>query len=376
MSVLEKYTYKDGKKLRFGYTTGSCAAAAAKAATFMLLTGKAIDKINIMTPKGIELNLKVQDISFENGTTCAIKKDSGDDPDITNGIMVYAKAVKSLNHGVHIDGGIGIGRVTKKGLQCEIGEAAINKTPRLMIENEVRGILEELEYKGGIDIEIFIPEGVEIGKKTFNERLGIVGGISILGTSGIVEPMSERALTDSIKLEIKVLSEGSNKIITVVPGNYGESFTKEKLGIDINKAVKCSNYIGETLDYAVEFGIEGILLIGHIGKLIKLAGGIMNTHSRYADGRVEILTAHAALEGADVSILNKMMNSITTDEAIEYLDEAGIREVTMERISDKIHFHLTHRVYNKVKVGVIVFSNEYGILCKTKYADELLEKLV
>lgn len=370
---VDEYIFKNGKNLRYGYTTGSCAAAAAKAATIMLLTGSKITNISLMTPKGIMLNLNVYDIVLGETASCAIEKDSGDDPDITNGIKVYATAAKSSEEGIHIDGGIGIGRVTKKGLEQRIGEAAINKVPRSMIENEVKSVLEDLDYSGGINVEISIPDGVEIAKKTFNGRLGIEGGISILGTSGIVEPMSEKALTDSIKLEMKMLRENGHEYILVSPGNYGEAFTKETLNIDIKDSVKCSNYIGETLDYAVEFKVKGILLIGHIGKMVKLAGGIMNTHSKYADGRMEIIASHAAALGANRGIIEKILGSTTTDEAIEYLDEAGVREGVMKRISEKIHYHVSHRVYNEVKVGVIVFSNEYGLLCETSYARDLIK---
>ena len=200
------YVYKNHKKLRFGYTTGSCAAAASKASIIMLLSKKPIKKIQIMTPKGILLNLNVLDITFgEDFVKCAIKKDSGDDPDVTNGILVYSKVQFSKDKDIIIDGGMGVGRVTKDGLQCKKGSAAINKVPREMIYKEVKNVCEEFEYKEGLYVEISIPEGVEIAKKTFNPRLGIEGGIYILGTSGIIEPMSEKALIDTIKVEMKQL---------------------------------------------------------------------------------------------------------------------------------------------------------------------------
>ncbi|KMT21832.1 cobalt-precorrin-5B (C(1))-methyltransferase CbiD [Clostridium cylindrosporum] len=374
MSQIEEYIYKDNKKLRLGYTTGSCAAAAAKAASIMLLSGSDIKYVDLMTPKGIGLKLKVLEINkSDEYVSCAIQKDSGDDPDITNGMLIFAKVRKIDEPKVVIDGGIGVGRVTKKGLEQAIGEAAINRVPRSMIENEVKSIIEELEYKGGIEAVISIPKGEEIARKTFNPRLGIVGGISILGTSGIVEPMSEKALTDSIRIEMKMLHENGAEYVLVTPGNYGEAFASETLGIDIEDSVKCSNFVGDVLDYALEFKFKGILLIGHVGKFVKLSGGIMNTHSRYADCRVEILTANAALEGADRSTLEKIMNSITTDDAIEYLDKAGLREDVFSRIGEKIDYHINQRVYNELKVGAIVFSNKYGLLCETKHSKELIK---
>lgn len=264
------YIYKNHKKLRFGYTTGSCAAAASKASIIMLLNKKPIKKIQIMTPKGILLNLNVLDISFgEDFVKCAIKKDSGDDPDVTNGILVYSKVQFSKDKDIIIDGGIGVGRVTKDGLQCKKGSAAINKVPREMIYKEVKNICEEFEYKEGLYVEISIPEGVEIAKKTFNPRLGIEGGISILGTSGIIEPMSEKALIDTIKLEMKQLKVNGAEYFLITPGNYGESFSRENMEINIENSLKCSNFVGETLDYACELGIKGILFIAHIGKFYK-----------------------------------------------------------------------------------------------------------
>ncbi len=372
MIFIDKYIYKEGKKLRYGYTTGSCAAAAAKAATYMLLTRKPIKTISLLTPKGIMLNLDVKEISIGDSVVCAIEKDSGDDPDVTNKILVYAKLEKTDSKGIFIDGGVGVGRVTKKGLQQNIGEAAINKVPKLMIENEVKSIIDETDYKGGVKVEIFIPKGIEIAKKTFNERLGIVGGISILGTTGIVEPMSEAALVDSIKLEMKILKENGHDYILVTPGNYGETFSKDVLKLNTDAFVKCSNYIGETLDYAREIGIKGLVLIGHIGKFVKLAGGIMNTHSKYGDCRLEILAAHAALNGGEKSLIESIMASTTTDEALEHMDKYNLTESVLDNIQRKIDFHLKSRVYNEVKVETVVFSNNKGILCKTKGVDELL----
>lgn len=367
------YVYKNHKKLRFGYTTGSCAAAASKASIIMLLSKKTIKKIQIMTPKGILLNLNVLDITFgEDFVKCAIKKDSGDDPDVTNGILVYSKVQFSKDKDIIIDGGMGVGRVTKDGLQCKKGSAAINKVPREMIYKEVKNVCEEFEYKEGLYVEISIPEGVEIAKKTFNPRLGIEGGISILGTSGIIEPMSEKALIDTIKVEMKQLKVNGAEYLLITPGNYGESFSRENMEINIENSLKCSNFVGETLDYACEIGVKGILFIAHIGKFIKIAGGIMNTHSKNADCRMEILAAHAGVCGANSKTIKAIMNCITTDEAIEILEKEGLKDKTMKSISKKIDFYLKNRIKNEFLVGAVVFSNKYGILCETEDVKELI----
>ena len=374
---MEEFIVKENKKLRYGYTTGSCAAAAAKAASYMLFTQNKVDMISLLTPKGIRLNLDVLEAKYEvSMALCGIRKDSGDDPDVTHGIMVYAQVEKTEEIGIIIDGGIGVGRVTKKGLDQPIGNAAINRVPRQMIKQGVEEVLEEIigDYKNsiGIKVTIFIPEGIEIAKKTFNPRLGIEGGISVLGTTGIVEPMSEDAIRDTIHLEIKILSAGGRKYFLTTPGNYGEDFAKRELGLDLNKSVKCSNYIGDMLDYAITEGMEGLLLVGHIGKLIKLAGGIMNTHSKHGDGRMEILTAYTLLAGGEVDLLKKIMESITTEEALEYIKEEGLLAATMDRIMERILYHMNKRSYDKLKIGVITFSNQLGLLGKTKGVEDIL----
>lgn len=369
---MEKYTFKNNKKLRYGYTTGSCAAAASKAAAIMLFRKCEISKISIMTPKGILLDLQVFDIKINaDYVSCAIQKDSGDDPDVTDGVFVYAKVKKISQPKIIIEGGLGVGRVTKQGLEQPVHSAAINKVPRQMIYQEVKDVCNEFEYPEGIYIEISIPEGVEIAKRTFNERLGIKGGISVLGTSGIVEPMSEAALIDSIKVEMNILKASGAKQILVTLGNYGENFSTSELNINIENSLKCSNFIGETIDYAVELSFERILIIGHIGKLVKVAGGIMNTHSKNADARMDILTAAAIRAGITLECAKQILNCITTDEAIQILKKEEIFEETMSILVDKMQYFMQTRAYDKIKVDVITFSNEYGLLGHTKNAMEI-----
>ena len=370
---MEKYCYVDNKKLRYGYTTGSCAAAAAKAAALMLLSGQEVTHINLMTPKGFSLALHVHNPSHgEDYAMCAIQKDSGDDPDITNGILVYAK-VSYAEKGITIDGGIGVGRVTRAGLECPVGSAAINRVPRRMIEDAVLEICEECGYGGGIAVEIIIPDGAEIAKKTYNPRLGIEGGISVLGTTGIVEPMSEQALIDSIKVEMKMLKANGAQYIVVTPGNYGEVYAQNTLHIDLCNAVKCSNFVGDVLDYAVQLELKGVLLVGHLGKFVKLAGGVFNTHSRYADCRMEILTAHSALAGAQILLLQHLMGCITTDEAVELLETAHLKEKVMQSILQKIDDHIKARTYGELQIGAVLFSNRYGTLGMTADAPKLMQ---
>lgn len=364
------------KKMRTGYTTGSCAAAAAKAAVCMLLSGEVIQQVRLMTPKGVELDLEVEQIQRrQHGVRCAVRKDSGDDPDVTNGIYVYAEVRKESEPGIYLDGGEGIGRITKKGLEQPVGAAAINRVPRQMILEAVKEQSIRYGYQGGLSVIISAPEGKKLAAKTFNPRLGIENGISILGTSGIVEPMSEKALTDTIFLEMKMLKENGIDRCCVVPGNYGRDFLAEQLGVDTDQAVKCSNYIGETIDAAVNLEMRSLLLIGHIGKLIKVAAGVMNTHSRQADCRMEVLAAYAAAEGASAECVQAILSCITTTEALELLKEKGILSGVMERVMERIDFHLRHRAGGSLQVEAIVFSTEDGILGKTKRAEALLKEI-
>ena len=376
---MEQFVYKNHKKLRYGYTTGSCAAAASKAAAAMLLSGKEISYVELHTPKGIDLRLEVLDISREdNAVSCAIQKDGGDDPDVTNGILIYAKVSREPadEAQIIIDGGIGVGRVTKPGLEQPVGAAAINKVPRQMIRENLEAVCEQYHYHGKLSVVISIPSGVELAAKTFNPRLGIVGGISVLGTSGIVEPMSEQALIDTIRVEMRQKLANGMEYLLVVPGNYGIDFLDQYgHGLQLEDAVKCSNFVGEALDAAVEFGAKGVLLVGHIGKFVKLAGGIMNTHSHNADARMELLTVHAALLGAPVELLQKMMECVTTDDALKYLKEADLMEPVMERIMGEMEFYVNQRAQHQLELGVITFSNVFGILGQTKNVPDLVKKI-
>lgn len=374
---MEQFVYKNHQRLRYGYTTGSCAAAAAKAAACMLLSKREILHVDLMTPKQIPLHLEVLDITrTEKTVSCAIQKDGGDDPDVTSGILIYAKVEKSSVPGIEIDGGPGVGRVTKPGLEQPVGAAAINKVPRRMIRENVEEVCRQLGYSGGLRVVITIPEGEALAAKTFNPRLGIVGGISVLGTSGIVEPMSEQALIETIRVEMKQKLTGGMEYLLVVPGNYGVDFLEQYgHGLCLEDAVKCSNFVGEALDAAVEFGAKGVLLIGHIGKFVKMAGGIMNTHSHNADARMELLTVHAALQGAPLWVLQNMMGSVTTDDALKHLKEAGLMEPVMERLMERMEFYVNQRVQNRLELGVITFSKVYGILGQTKQVPDLVKKM-
>ena len=373
--MLEKYVSKGSKKLRCGFTTGTCAAAASAGAARMLLSGKVIENITVITPSGNSVTVGLTDIKKENDyVSCAVQKDSGDDPDVTDKILVYS-TVSYEKSGITVDGGEGVGRVTKKGLKQQIGEAAINPVPRKMIDEQLKTAASDYSYDGGLKAVISVPMGIQIAKKTFNPRLGIEGGISILGTTGIVEPMSEQALIDTISVELDVRKAQNEEFIIVTPGNYGQDFLRDNLGIAVDKCVKCSNFIGDTIDMCIEKGFKSMLLVGHIGKLSKLGCTIYNTHSRYADGRMEAFALCAALCGAEREVLENILGCITTDAALEILKKEGIFDETIKMLEKRIDRSLKLRAKGSIEIGMITFSEEYGILCKTENADNMLEKL-
>lgn len=361
------------KQLRFGFTTGTCSAIAAKAAAKMLLGDGILKQERIMTPKGIEVCTDIYDAKPQGRRfSCAVKKDAGDDPDVTDGILIYASVELSDSEEIVITGGEGVGIVTRPGLSQAVGEYAINPVPKQMIEKEVREVLDKKGYICGCHVCIYVPEGREIARKTFNPRIGIIDGISILGTTGIVEPMSEKALLESISVEMNVAKANGVKRLILTPGNYGEDFIRDSLKLELSEAIKCSNFVGETIDMAVEKGFESILLVGHVGKFVKLAAGIMNTHSHQADGRMEVFVAHAALTGVPRDVLQQMIESATTDEVIRILKEGHYLESTMESIMKKVDFHIRQRCLDAVPIGAILFSNEHGLLGMTEEAERLV----
>ena len=375
--------------MRKGFTTGSCAAAAAKAAAYMLLTGTKKKKISIETPAGIIFDAAIVDIEMEEDrVSCSVVKDGGDDPDVTTGSHVRAEVsvqtrgaegyipddATSRLH-LEIDGGEGVGRVILPGLDQPVGSAAINHVPREMIEKEVTEVCTLLDFNGTLKILISVPEGEELAKQTFNPRLGILGGISILGTTGILEPMSARALVETIRTELNQKKAMGMDYAIVSPGNYGLRFMKEYYHYDLDQSVKCSNFIGETVDMVCELGFRKLLLTGHIGKLIKVAGGIMNTHSHEADARMEILSGCAVRAGAEIDTARRILGCVNTQEALAIVKKAGLLKETMEVVLERILFYLDFRAGGRIQTECILYANDFGVLAESKSAREILEEV-
>ncbi len=384
--------------MRKGFTTGSCAAAAAYAAADELLNGEISDQVSIQLPGGDYLVIPVQ---REGKGEYYVVKDSGDDPDVTNHTEIHAgiieipeseflssadgyKKMFQSDHcpWLYLTGGEGVGIVTKAGLEQKIGYPAINKVPRSMIFSAVESVIDtsDSNIRPGKDkkwvIIVSVPEGERLAKKTFNPQLGIMGGISILGTSGIVEPMSEAALTATIELEIRqTISQGMTDLI-FVPGNYGERYVRTKLNLN-NRLIQCSNFIGEAVDLAKAYEASSVLLVGNFGKLVKIAGGIMNTHSKAADGRWEIVVSHAALMGAKISTLKKIRNAVTTDEMLHILEREGGEELK-QKVTESIIQEAERKILKRaagMEIGIVFYSEKYGYIGKTSLADNILNRI-
>ena len=370
----EHYIRSGTRLLRCGYTTGTCAALAAAGAVTLLLTGEAPAVLRLVTPKGWPVEVEPVFCRLEGErAVCAVRKDAGDDPDVTDGLLICA-AVSRTAGGITIDGGAGVGRVTKPGLDQPPGAAAINSVPRRMIREEAEKRCAACAYTGGLAIVISAPGGEELAKKTFNPQLGIVGGISILGSTGVVEPMSERAIVETTALELRQAAAGGAKRLILLPGNYGMDYLVEKLPeLGAVPRAKCSNYIGEAIDEAQALGFAELLLIGHTGKLVKLAGGIMNTHSKTADCRRELFVCHAALCGADRALCCALMDEVSTDGCLRVLAQSGLREAVMASLLTAVQEALCRRA-GDMRVGALLFSREADFFGMTEGAEELLRE--
>lgn len=385
--AFEHYIYTGTTRLRCGFTTGSCAALAARAACEMMLAGKPCTRTRIMTPGGLPVEADVVDARTGDGfAECAVRKDAGDDVDATDGVLVYARVARTGTEGrahasgqrdvrVAIAGGEGVGRVTLPGLEQPVGEAAINATPRAMIAAAVREVCAEHGFDGNIAVTISVPGGEEIAQRTFNPSLGIEGGISILGTTGIVEPRSLAALRDSIELEIRQQAALGHRGIVLTPGNYGEQFIADHFSLHGAPVIVVSNFIGAALDCCAREGFTHVLVVGHIGKLVKVAGGVMDTHSRTADCRLEILAAHAAVAGAGADAAREVMASATTTAALEAIEAAGVLEEVRASLAAAIEDRLVRRVAGACEVAAVVFDAARCELFRTSHANDVIDSL-
>lgn len=387
--MIDEFVYVDGKKYRRGYTSGSCACGATKAALIMLLEKRNINEVRIGTPKGIDLDLKIDNISRgKDWVQCSVKKDGGDDIDATHGMDIFARLelvqadqVPDFRSDLDSDylfitSGQGIGRVTKKGLDIRPGRPAINRVPLKMILKEVQETLDEAgldiyDYLGGrkILVTIFAPQGQEIAKRTFNSNLGIEGGISIIGTTGIVDPMSDEGWKKALSAELAIKRAEGRETIILVPGNIGRDIMTKSYGADLDGIVKMSNFIGYMLMETKRLGFKRVIVGGHIGKLIKLSGGITNSHSRVADARREIMVANLALLGAPLELLKEVDACLSTDAMVDIIRKAGysqVFKVLADKAASKAKVYMRLGQDDHMDIEVYLFSMDGSLLAKSQ----------
>ncbi|MDO5301293.1 MAG: cobalt-precorrin-5B (C(1))-methyltransferase CbiD [Tissierellia bacterium] len=345
----EAYQVVDGQKMRLGFTTGTCALAATTAAIEALERGKPVSEV-VLEADGYTLELEVSEEGrSENTATYSIVKDAGDDPDDTHGIRIYSEVTFTGDGEITLDGGEGIGRIRQKGLFGAIGEAAINPKPK----ERLMKLLEE--HRGsGIRCIISAPEGVEIAKKTFNPFLGIEGGISILGTRGIVYPMSKDAYVATMTLAMDKFYDQGFRAIHLTPGNYGHRWA-EASGNDA-PIVEVSNYFGDGLRYAANKGFETIHVSGHIGKMSKLSVGIFNTHSAVSDTRMEAFVYYLVFLGAPMALIEAVDGVLTAEEALKLVREAGYGERLLTAMSRGVEERIKKYVRRDVAIRAAIYS--------------------
>ena len=364
---MDEYLYFRGKKLRYGYTTGSSATAATKAALMYLLDDSKHDipEVTIKLPSGNPLTISVNSLEKkENSVLASVIKDGGDDPDVTHGLEIYSKVSLRNDSKINIFGGMGVGKVTKKGLPVAPGNSAINPVPLKMIRETV----EEMLPEGlGADVEIFVPKGEETAKKTLNAKLGIIGGISILGTTGIVKPMSEESWKASLAIELKMaLENAGNGEAIFLFGNRGKQYLSDNFDDNISQAIVISNFVGYMFDRACEFEAKKIYFIGELGKFVKVAGGIFHTHSRVSDAKMEILTANALLVGESTENMKKIMASNTTEEATKYIEKTEVYNLLAEKAKQKCEEYCRRNGW-ELEVETLIISAEKEILGNSRH---------
>lgn len=348
------------KEMKSGYTTGSCAAAGTKAA-LLALQGNVVKEVELHALSGELLHIPIESVEFTvDGAKAEVIKNGGDDPDITHGASVFTEVViNPQSKTVNFHAGLGIGIVTQPGLSVEPGQPAINPGPRKMMTQ----VVQELLPQGcGCDITVSIPKGIELAKKTLNPILGIEGGISVIGTTGIVRPMSEEGFKNSLTPQISVAKANGYNDIVFVPGKIGENIAKA-LSLPSKALIQTSNFIGHMLEFAVDEEIKSVLLFGHLGKLVKVAGGIFYTHSKIADARLEIMASYAAMLGMDSTGVKEIFSVKTTEAAMPIIEKYGLVEKGYyDLLAQRASLRSQQHVFNAFTVGTVIVTLKGEIL--------------
>jgi cobalt-precorrin-5B (C1)-methyltransferase len=360
----------DAKKrsLRTGYTTGTCAAAATKAALSTLVNGEKLARVNVSLPKDKNIIIDIAWIKYENekSVTAAVIKDGGDDPDVTNGaeICVTVSFLETLNK-IIIDGGIGVGRVTKPGLGLEIGKAAINPTPLKMIKQAIEEIIGQQKNRYGLSVTISVPKGEEISKRTDNPRLGIIGGISILGTTGIVIPYSTASFAASIRQSIDVSKAMGSDSVILTTGGRSEDFARGIFGNSIadHAYIQIGDFIGFSIKQCAIKKIKNANVIGFIGKLTKMAMGIKQTHVKGSHVDMNFLADLASRCGANNELIKKIRLANTARHVGELVDQFELN-MFYDVLCEEVYNHLSKYSPSELQIKIMLLDFNGKIIGK------------
>lgn len=367
------------KQLKGGYTTGACLAAGAKAGAMIMQGEDPGDRVDIVALDGTPLQIPIASVELlAHGVKVEIIKDAGDDPDITNGTSVfitfsfltqeqlqpvYGQSI--LYKQILFEAGQGIGHATKPGLSLAVGEPAINPGPRQLVYNSIQDIIGDKACMVRVDI----PAGTELATKTLNPVLGIEGGISVIGTTGVLRPMSEEAFKNSLVPQIEVAKAAGFTTQIFVPGKIGERIATS-WGLPTEAMVQTSNFIGFMLEAGADHGLERILLFGHIGKLAKVAAGVFHTHNRVGDARLEALAAYSAAQGMPAEGVQRILQAVTTEEALPVIEEYGLQSV-YQIIAARASYRAERLLFNRLQVGTVLVTLQGKLLGMDEKAKEI-----
>jgi cobalt-precorrin-5B (C1)-methyltransferase len=351
------------EKLRTGFTTGTASAASSKAAILAIINQKKIDSVEVILPKGDSIPIKIQSCKFEEEkSTCSVIKDGGDDPDVTHGaeIIVNVSLTSNTNQ-IEIDGGDGVGVVTKPGLGLEINKPAINPVPKKMIIENVSKVAKNILKKNGIKIIISVPKGKELALKTDNPRLGIVGGISILGTSGIVIPYSTASFAASVRQNLDVSLAMGNDTVVLTTGGRSEEFAKKIVELPEHSFVQMGDFAGYTIQQCAKKEIKKAFVAGFIGKLAKMAAGVKQTHVKGSKVDTNFLAELAKSCGANEKTIDQIRNANTARHVQDIVLENKVKGF-FDKVCSEVYKHMRKHSDEKVPIDVILFDFDGKIL--------------
>ena len=360
-------TEEPNKKLRTGFTTGTCATASSKAALLAIIQQNKINTVDVLLPKRdrIKININTCKFSKENAK-CSVIKDGGDDPDVTHGAEIFVDLSLTDNIGsIEIDGGIGVGRVTKPGLGLEIGSAAINPTPKKMILENVQEVGEQILKRSGIKVMISVPKGKELAIKTDNPRIGIMDGISILGTSGIVIPYSTASFAAAIRQQIDVVHSMNDRDVVLTTGGRSEDFAKQIIELPDHSFIQMGDFSGYTIKQCAKKGLKKAYVAGFIGKLAKIAAGAKQTHVKGSKVNMKFLSEIAKRCNAKDNTIDKIQNANTARNVQEIVVEDGL-DGFFDEISKEASMQMRNHSEGNIPIEVILFDFDGKVLSKYK----------